>query len=132
MDQDLLVYSLNSGPSPKRLTHCSSSFYEVVEVKLGFPTVVYPRTKSQGMKQLHSHEHSGGLLTLFVSLLIIQEKNLNQNSPYSSFNILKSTWQGFPPINSQCVFEMVFIPLMVKRSFGSIGNWIGFQKSEQK
>lgn len=54
LDQDLLAYSVKSSPSPKPIMHCGGSRYEVVEVKLGFPAILYPRKRSSGIIPIHS------------------------------------------------------------------------------
>lgn len=70
LNQNLLAYSLNSGPSPKPVMHCNSSLYEVVKVKSGFLAVkVFKKEKPR--KQPHLHQYSGASLQFCLFFLIL-------------------------------------------------------------
>lgn len=131
--QDSLAYSLNFGPSPKPIMHCSSSLLNC-ETQIRIPCC-YICKKKKPRKQPHSHQYSGALLyfsfvcVFFLKFLLLQKKNLVgiRFILFLSFNTLRFTWQRFFQWRGNVFFEIAFIPLMMKIQRGLFDSQTGYQ-----
>lgn len=136
LNQNLLAYSLNSGPSPKPVMHCNSSLYEVVEVKSGFLAVkVFKKEKPR--KQPHLHQYSGASLQFclfFFNSYHARRERLRLEFSLFSFYLLTlqdSHDRGFSNKQPICLLS-VFITLMVKRIFKEAYVATGLDVKTQK